>query len=294
MNEVPPHFHKTDRISETDIIPDSRIGTLPERAEEGRWAVVKNGSTYDVYRYLDGDWRQVGGILVNDTRYYTKAQIDTALTGKSDTGHSHTSSDISDFNESVDDRVAALLVEGDNVTLTYDDSSNTLTISVPTAGGTKIYVTTSNVSVSNTTTETDLLNTTIPGGTLDTNNGIKARLFFDQLENVTAGNDVLKVYYGSTVVAQASVDITSTSKQGYLDILLFGNGATNAQQASMQGIFANVNTEATNNTILNMVGSGTATEDSTASKTFRVTFKWANANAGNVIRLKHAVVEKIV
>lgn len=35
----------------------------------------------------------------------------------------------STLNESIDDRIAALLVAGSNVTITYDDTANTLTIS---------------------------------------------------------------------------------------------------------------------------------------------------------------------
>jgi hypothetical protein len=42
--------------------------------------------------------------------------------------HVHTASNISDFSEAVDDRVGALLVAGSNVTLTYNDGANTLTI----------------------------------------------------------------------------------------------------------------------------------------------------------------------
>jgi len=63
MNEqVPPHFHKEDRISEIDIIPDSAVYTdLPRSAEEGRFAIKLHGSTYELYRWLDGDWR-----LLND------------------------------------------------------------------------------------------------------------------------------------------------------------------------------------------------------------------------------------
>src|SRR5262249_17259419 len=41
---------------------------------------------------------------------------------------SHTHSDVSDWNEAVDDRVAALLVAGTHITLTYNDVSNTLTV----------------------------------------------------------------------------------------------------------------------------------------------------------------------
>lgn len=46
-------------------------------------------------------------------------------------GHQHQSSDITNFNESVDDRVADLLIEGNNINLDYQDpDANSLTISV--------------------------------------------------------------------------------------------------------------------------------------------------------------------
>ena len=44
-------------------------------------------------------------------------------------GHQHASSDITNFNESVDDRVADLLIEGNNIDLSYQDADdNTLTV----------------------------------------------------------------------------------------------------------------------------------------------------------------------
>lgn len=46
-------------------------------------------------------------------------------------GHQHQSSDISNFNEAVDDRVSDLLIAGDNIGLIYDDlDANTLSIAV--------------------------------------------------------------------------------------------------------------------------------------------------------------------
>lgn len=44
--------------------------------------------------------------------------------------HTHTASDVSDFAEAVDDRVAALLVAGAGVVLTYNDAANSLTVAV--------------------------------------------------------------------------------------------------------------------------------------------------------------------
>ncbi len=53
----------------------------------------------------------------------------TQVTGTKTSGY------ISDFAESVDDRVAALLVAGSNVTLTYNDVANTLTVASTGGGG---------------------------------------------------------------------------------------------------------------------------------------------------------------
>lgn len=58
----------------------------------------------------------------------TVTGLQAALDGKTNTGHTHTTANITGFAEAVDDRVAALLVPGSNVTLSYDDTANTLTV----------------------------------------------------------------------------------------------------------------------------------------------------------------------
>lgn len=49
--------------------------------------------------------------------------------------HIHTASDVSDFSEAVDDRVAQLLQDATGITWVYDDSLNTLTPSLSGGGG---------------------------------------------------------------------------------------------------------------------------------------------------------------
>ena len=93
----------------------------------------------------------------HDDRYYTEGEVDTllsgkaasshshaisdttglqtALDGKASSSHTHTASGITDFSEAVDDRVNSLLVAGSNVTLTYDDTANTMTIASSGGGG---------------------------------------------------------------------------------------------------------------------------------------------------------------
>lgn len=64
--------------------------------------------------------------------YLTPAEGDAAYSA---IGHTHTASNVSDFSEAVDDRVAALLVAGANVTLTYNDAAGTLTVASSGGGG---------------------------------------------------------------------------------------------------------------------------------------------------------------
>lgn len=56
------------------------------------------------------------------------------ITAASSVNISISSSSITNFNESIDDRVAALLVAGTNVTLSYNDVANTLTINASNSG----------------------------------------------------------------------------------------------------------------------------------------------------------------
>lgn len=139
----------------------------------------------------DDDHTQYHNDSRGDARYYTKSQVDTSLSGKADTSHTHsianvtglqtaldgkqasgsyaaathshiiadvtglqtaldgkqasnsyaaaththTASQVTDFSEAVDDRVSALLVAGTDISLSYNDASNTLTITSTASGG---------------------------------------------------------------------------------------------------------------------------------------------------------------
>ena len=62
------------------------------------------------------------------------AGLRTELDGKQPSGsyasttHNHASSDVTDFSEAVDDRVASLIVPGSGLTKTYDDAAGSLTL----------------------------------------------------------------------------------------------------------------------------------------------------------------------
>lgn len=65
----------------------------------------------------------------------TANSSDATLLNRANHTGTQIASTISDFSEAVDDRVAALLTAGTNITLTYDDTANTLTIDSTGGGG---------------------------------------------------------------------------------------------------------------------------------------------------------------
>lgn len=63
MSEVPPHFHKTDRISEKDLIPDGdTVSVVPNwPAPEGTEISYLNGLAFKRYKMISGVWKEIGG-----------------------------------------------------------------------------------------------------------------------------------------------------------------------------------------------------------------------------------------
>jgi hypothetical protein len=83
------------------------------------------------------------GILATDLTLLTttasiSGNLQSQINGKANTSHTHTSLDITDFNEAVYDNIATngMLVAGSNVTFNYDDTNNQLTINTASTGGT--------------------------------------------------------------------------------------------------------------------------------------------------------------
>lgn len=76
--------------------------------------------------------RSINDASTAATDLWSASKISTSLAGKSNTGHTHTSADTTDFAEAVDDRVnALLLVNADEITKTYNDAAGTLTLTHP-------------------------------------------------------------------------------------------------------------------------------------------------------------------
>jgi len=67
----------------------------------------------------------------------TRADADTRYAAAS---HTHTSANITDFQEAVEDRIGAALLAGTNVTVSYDDATGRTTINSTASGGASISV----------------------------------------------------------------------------------------------------------------------------------------------------------
>lgn len=95
-------------------------------------------------------------------------------------------------------------------------------------GGTKIAIDTTQK------TNGDSYTISIPGGTLDTNNAIRFRVYLSTLNFGPAGDATIDATYGGSAVgAQLNLSNTSTmvtGKGAYLEGIIVANGATNAQK----------------------------------------------------------------
>lgn len=77
------------------------------------------------------DFTKLAGIATGATANSS----DAVLLARANHTGTQTATTISDFSEATDDRVAALLVAGTNITLTYNDGAGTLTIDASAGGG---------------------------------------------------------------------------------------------------------------------------------------------------------------
>ena len=153
--------------------------------------------------------------------------------------------------------------------------------------GTKLHIFTTDVDIS-TTNETTILTVSVPANTLGTNNGIRGKIYIDDLDNTNTAVLKIRLKYGGTTLCLAQTPALGTADDydGYIDFLLLGAGATNAQEAS---VFVG----------LNVVGivqpfqgqqSGTATEDSTGALNLVIT---AERTGAGTISIAHGYAEII-
>lgn len=130
------------------------------------------------------------------------------------------------------------------------------------------------------------------------------RYFFSAVAFNASGGQTLKfrVKYGATTIALSTIstppsaDVTGCG--GFLDGYIVADGATNAQKCGFSALFTANGSEAVADTSVGFskimgFGTGTATEDSTASKTLSVTAEYSQSDLVNGLTAEFWVVEKI-
>lgn len=162
------------------------------------------------------------------------------------------------------------------------------------------------VAISSSVTETDLISQSIAGGTLSTSNGVRVKLYFSALNLTSSQTCTIRFKYGATTVLTITptTDGTFGAATGYsgsADFILLASGATGTQNgagtmtlgtssfkigngAGNQTGFSSGNTFSTQ---------GTAAEDSTGALTLKVTAQFSNNGANDNLTMTLATIETI-
>ena len=157
---------------------------------------------------------------------------------------------------------------------------------------------TTDVSFVSSTAENTLLSYSVAGGTLSTSNVIRVTMHVNPL-GVTVGNTwTLRFKYGATTLTTFTYTGSSAAlgAAGKMEFILAGAGTTSSQNGSyalslgQNGYIGNVNSVPQ---IFGESAQGTASEDSTASKTLAITSQHSNSGVNDKITVTLAVTEVI-
>lgn len=166
-----------------------------------------------------------GAFLVGTGTGVEEQDAATALAtmGAAAASHTHTASNVSDFSEAVDDRVAALLVAGTNVTLTYNDAAGTLTVASSGGGGGLVDGDFGDVVVSGTGTVM-----TIDSGVLST----FGRSLIDDA-NAAAARATLGLNLDILPFYQTRADLAAATVSASIDTIYVGGHTTEGKGAAV-------------------------------------------------------------
>lgn len=165
----------------------------------------------------------------------------------------------------------------------------------------KIRNNASGVTVASTTTETNLLNVSIPGGVLSTNNAVRVTIPVSEFSLSNTKVATFRLKYGVTTLVSTGFTLTGSAQPlvsnapGKIEVLLLGAGATNSQSGVIMGMFGTGSTigSATDVFIPFLTASGTSAIDSTTAQALVVSVEFNAATSGDRIITLGSVVERI-
>lgn len=170
----------------------------------------------------------------------------------------------------------------------------------------KANVTTSDITLGSSTAETTILTQSIVGGTLGTNNAIRASCYVTALQvSGTANTCTIRLKYGATTVITKTLSTNAsqgagTNYAGKIEFVLMGSGATGTQEGvgyfnfgASQNVIGNASSTISGYHTLVSTNVGSSSEDSTAAKTLAITVQFSNNGANDNITVTQGMIEKI-
>lgn len=157
----------------------------------------------------------------------------------------------------------------------------------------RLTTATSDNTISNTTTETNILSFTVPANALGTADIVQMRVYISDLDIGSGDQITFRVKYGATTMGSAIIQSTtgtSSNWKGYIDATVYGAGTTSSQDGYLlvQVDDAQNDLVSTTSNTVNVASTLSATEDSTGALTMSLTAQWNDAIAGNSITVPNA------
>lgn len=164
-------------------------------------------------------------------------------------------------------------------------------------GTTKLLNTvTTDVTYASSTAENTLLSYSVPANTLGTSNVIRVTLHIQTLAVTNTNSWTIRFKYGATTISSKVYTPTgaNASLAGKVEFLLAGAGTTSSQNGShfiSIGEDTYVGTSNSQRMMFTSFSQGTASEDSTASKTLAITSQHSNSSVNDNITVAIIVTE---